>query len=68
MPEPIDTIINTVAAGPRRVQGDEGSVEQHSIADLIKLAQYQAGKTSPGGLRGFGIRRMRAQSPSALGD
>lgn len=33
-------------AGPRRVTGDAGSVEQFSAADLIKIDQYLAAKAA----------------------
>lgn len=32
------------ALGPARVQGDAGSVEQHSLADQIAADKYLAGK------------------------
>ena len=33
------------AAGPRKVEGDEATVEQHSIPDQIKAAQFAAART-----------------------
>jgi hypothetical protein len=34
-----DAIANA-ANGPKRVQGDEGEVEQHDLADLIEADRY----------------------------
>lgn len=33
-------IIKSVLANPKRVQGDEGEVEMHSLSDLLKAAEY----------------------------
>lgn len=33
-------IIKSVLANPKRVKGDEGEVETHSINDLLKAAEY----------------------------
>ncbi len=61
--------ILALITSPRRVQGDEGSVEMRSadeIAKLLKLAE--SATTNPTSVAGFGLRRMRAKLPSALGD
>ncbi|MFA7463363.1 MAG: hypothetical protein WCY59_09500 [Anaerovoracaceae bacterium] len=42
MSNEIDEIIDDVASGPKSVSGDEGSVNQHSIPDLIELAKFKA--------------------------
>jgi hypothetical protein len=41
--EPLDFIAEN-AAGPRRVQGDAGSVEQHSLQDQIAADKYLQSK------------------------
>ena len=38
----IDDTLAEVAAAPRKATGDMGSVENHSIPDLIKLADRTA--------------------------
>lgn len=38
-----ETIANAAAA-PKRVQGDEGEVEQHDLSDLIEADRYLASK------------------------
>jgi hypothetical protein len=49
-----DTILE-IAKGPKRVQGDSGSVEQHSIRDLIDLDKHLSAKEAAK-KPGFGIR------------
>ena len=38
----IEDTLAEVAAAPRKAQGDMGSVENHSIPDLLKLADRAA--------------------------
>lgn len=38
--------IATAAAAPRRVQGDAGEVEQHSLADQIEADRHLARKAA----------------------
>lgn len=33
-------IIKSILANPKRVKGDEGEVETHSVNDLLKAADY----------------------------
>ena len=40
----IENAIKENAAGPKRAQGDSGSVEQHSLADQIEADRYLASK------------------------
>lgn len=44
MAEELDDVISENAQGPRRVQGDEGSLENHSIQDQIAADRYLASK------------------------
>jgi hypothetical protein len=44
MPEELDQAIRDNAAGPRRAQGDSGSVEQHPLQDQIAADRYLASK------------------------
>jgi hypothetical protein len=39
VPEPLDQSIAENAAGPKKAQGDSGSVEQHSLKDQIEADQ-----------------------------
>ena len=54
MPDLIDTIVEN-AEGPKKAQGDSGSVEQHPIPDQIELDRYKraidAQQTNSGGLK-----------------
>lgn len=33
-------IVKSIIANPKRVKGDEGEVETHSVNDLLKAADY----------------------------
>ena len=45
------------AAGPKRVQGDAGSVEQHSLKDQIEAEKFLAAKEAA--RHGLGIRFVK---------
>jgi len=53
--EDLEQTIRENAAGPKRAQGDSGSVEQHSLAEQIETDRYlatkEAVKKSTRGLR-----------------
>ena len=55
------------ALSPKRASGDEGSVEQHPIADQIKAAEYAKEQTAAesGAWRGLGIRYVKLIPPGA---
>lgn len=42
MPESLEQSIRDNASGPKRAQGDAGSVEQHSLTDQIAAAKFIA--------------------------
>lgn len=44
MPEPVQQALTENAQGPKRVQGDEGSVEQHALTEQIAADKYLASK------------------------
>lgn len=44
MPDELEQAIRDNAAGPRRAQGDSGSVEQHPLPDQIEADRYLASK------------------------
>jgi hypothetical protein len=44
MADNLDDTIRDNAAGPARVSGDAGSVEQHDLADQIAADRYLAAK------------------------
>lgn len=56
------------ALAPRRVSGDQGSAEQHSIPDQIAADEYarNSGATKRG--RGLGIKHVRLIPPSPTGE
>ncbi len=44
MPEDLTDAIQQNAEGPKRAQGDAGSVEQHGLKDQIEADKYLASK------------------------
>ena len=50
-------VIRENAAGPKRVQGDSGSMEQHSLQDQIAADKYLASKEAV--RRGIGIKTVK---------
>jgi hypothetical protein len=52
------------AAGPKRAQGDSGSVEQHSLKDVVDADRYLASKEAAK-RRDRGIRMSRLAPPGA---
>ena len=44
MPNDLEQNIKDNAAGPKRAQGDAGSVEQHSLKDQIEADRYISSK------------------------
>ncbi len=52
-----DELKNTIeqnAAQPRRVRGDSGEVEQHSLSELIEVEKFLASKKASRS-KGFGV-------------
>jgi len=52
------------AAGPKRAQGDSGSVEQHSLKDQIEADRYLASKKAAN-QKSRGLRMNRLSPPGA---
>lgn len=51
------------AAAPKRVRGDSGEVEQHSLLDQIAADKYLASKAAV--KSGFGFKMTKIASPGA---
>ena len=62
----LEQSIRDNAAGPKRAQGDSGSVEQHALADQIAADRYLAGKEAVK-KKGLSIRFVRLEPPGAGG-
>lgn len=60
----LDQEILDNASAPKRVQGDEGSVEQHSLPDQIAADRYLASKAAQAG-KGPGIKFFKLVPPGA---
>jgi hypothetical protein len=61
---PTEQAIADNAAGPKKAQGDAGSVEQHSLADQIAADRYLAAKRAVR-QRGKGISMSKLIPPGA---
>jgi hypothetical protein len=53
----LEDAIRENAAGPKRVQGDSGSMEQHSLQDQINADKYLASKEAV--RHGIGIKTVK---------
>ncbi len=63
-PTPLDQSIQENAAGPKKAQGDVGSVEQHSLPDQIAADRYLASKRAMQS-KSKGIRLTKLVPPGA---
>ena len=63
--EGISKAILETASGPKKVSGDAGSVEQHSISDLIEADKYLASKEAAKG-KGLGIKLSKIEPDGTL--
>ena len=60
----ITDAIRENAAGPKRAQGDSGSVEQHSISEQIEADRYLSSKEAA--KKGLGVRMTKVVPPGAV--
>ena len=64
MAEDLEQTIRDNAAGPKRAQGDAGSVEQHPVTEQIEADRYLASKKAA--KKGLGMRRTKVVPPGAV--
>lgn len=64
MPDELDATIRQNAAGPAKVAGDAGSVEQHSLPDQIAADRYLKAKEAAASKR-RGLRFSKLVPPGA---
>ena len=64
MADEIEDTIETNATGPKRVRGDSGEIEQHSLKDQIEVDRYLASKKAIKNGKGFKLSRLI--SPDAI--
>lgn len=56
----VEEAIIANAIGPKKVSGDAGSVEQHSLAEQLELERYlQSKRASQGPGPGIRLRKIR---------
>jgi len=58
MPNDLEQNIKDNAAGPKRAQGDAGSVEQHGLKDQVEADRYLNSKAAAK-KKGLGIKITR---------
>jgi hypothetical protein len=63
--KPTEDQIVENALAPKRASGDQGSMEQHPIADQIAAAEFKAAKAAA--RRGLGIRHVKLIPPGGTG-
>ena len=64
MAEELEQSIRENAQGPKRAQGDSGSVEQHDLKGQIEADRYLSSKEAA--KKGLGVRRTRVVPPGAV--
>jgi hypothetical protein len=64
-PTPLEQTISENAQGPKKAQGDAGSIEQHSLQDQIAADRYLAAKQAVRS-RGKGLRMSKLVPPGAV--
>ncbi len=64
MPDELQDAIKENAQGPKRAQGDAGSVEQHDLKDQIEADRYLASKEAA--KKGLGVRMTKVIPPGAV--
>ena len=64
MAETVEDAIRENAQGPRRAQGDSGSVEQHPLPEQIEADRYLASKQAA--RKGLGVRMTKVVPPGAV--
>lgn len=62
--ETVQDAIKENAQGPKRAQGDAGSVEQHDLKDQIEADRYLASKEAA--QKGLGVRMTKVVPPGAV--
>jgi hypothetical protein len=64
MAEDLEQNIRENAQGPKRAQGDSGSVEQHDLKDQIEADRYLHSKEAA--KKGLGVRMTKVVPPGAV--
>ncbi len=64
MTEDLDSNVREAASSPKRVRGDQGEVESHSLAEQIEADRYLSSKDAV--KKGRGFRLTKISPPGAL--
>ncbi len=65
MPDSVRDKITENALAPRRIQGDEGEIEEHSIPDLIAADRHLDSQTAVAASGSRGLRLSKFKPPGA---
>lgn len=68
MSDDLSSTISTAAGGPAQASGDEGSVRQQPLGDLIEADRYLAGKSALADRtrKTFGVRMGKLIPPGSV--
>jgi len=64
MPDDLEQSIRENAQGPKRAQGDSGSVEQHPLTEQIEADRHLASKEAA--RKGLGVKMTKVIPPGAV--
>lgn len=64
MADTVEEALRENAQGPKRAQGDSGSVEQHDLKDQIEADRYLA--SNEAAKKGLGVRMTKVVPPGAV--
>lgn len=64
MADELRDAIQQNAQGPKKAQGDAGSVEQHALKDQIEADRYLSSKQAA--RKGLGVKRTKVVPPGAV--
>jgi len=64
MAEDLSTTISENAKGPKRAQGDAGSVEQHPLTEQIEADRHLSSKEAA--KKGLGVKMTKMVPPGAV--
>lgn len=64
MAENLEQTIRENAQGPKRAQGDSGSVEQHDLKDQIEADRYLSSREAA--KKGLGVRMTKVVPPGVV--
>lgn len=62
----LESRIEEAASGPAKATGDQGSIEEQDLGDLIEADRYLASKAATRSTQGIGIRFAKLSPPGTV--